>query len=882
MLIVRVAVLALVCVLKPVGAMAAPATIGTVAGGGPEIQGAVGQVSGLAVDGAGNSYVGSISHDRVYRISSAGTQTTIAGVGSIGYNGDGIPATSAAITDPAGLAVDTVGNVYIADAGNHRIRRVDALTGGISTVAGSGAPGFAGDGGAATSAQLNFPRDVAVDSSGNLFIADTSNHRVRRVDAVTGVISVLAGTGVAGYNGDGFGAATFDLNNPTGVAVDGLGDVYIADSGNNRIRRVSGGGVITTIAGDGLFGFKGDGGPATAARLRTPAKIAVDSAETFVFSEINGARVRRVAGGVISTILGTGIPGFNGDGIIATAAQIRGPVGVALNTAGDVFVADQANARLRRVSAGIVSTVGGNGMDRFGGDGFAATLAQLHNPNALARDASGALFIADSSNNRVRRVDPLTGVITTVAGNDGSGYDGDGLLATDATLNAPFGVALDASGNLFIGDSRNARVRRVDAVTGIITTVAGTGVVGYDGDGIPATLAQLGQLTAVVLDSSRNLFIADGTNSRIRRVDAVTGVITTVAGKGDVGLDGDGILATLARLRNPLGVAVDALGNIFIPENSGHRIRRVDAVTGLITTVAGTGVSGFNGDGLVATDAQLESPIGIAVDAGGTLYISERGNRVRSVDAATLIVSTVAGIGSVGFNGDGIPAITAQLTFPSAVMIGDEGLFISDTGNHRVRLVDMVPPAIAISTPANGAKVVLNTAAVAAYGCTDPSGIVSCAGPVPSGGVVDTTSVGAKMFTVSATDGAGNSASLTHTYNVVYAFTGFFAPIDNVPVLNVLKAGAAVTVKFRLGGNQSLDVLAPGHPRSVVTSCDSTAQLDVVEETVAAGGSSLTYDAIADQYVYVWKTEKSWANACRQLVVKLRDGTEHRADFKLK
>jgi sugar lactone lactonase YvrE len=312
----------------------------------------------------------------------------------------------------------------------------------------------------------------------------------------------------------------------------------------------------------------------------------------------------------------------------------------------------------------------------------------------VAVDAAGNLFIADRDNNRVRRVDVATGVITTVAGGSDSGSWGDGGPAAGAALDHPSGVAVDAAGNLYIADTYNSRVRKVDAATGIISIVAGSvevgvGLAGYGGDGGPATSALLNQPTGVAADAAGNLFIADEGNQRVRRVDAVTGIITTVAGTGTAGDGGDGGPAAGAALDHPSGVAVDAAGNLFIADYYNFRVRRLDAATGVITTVAGDGSYGFAGDGGPATAASLSLLYGVAVDAAGNLFLTDTSNfRVRRVDATTGVITTVAGNGDVGSWGDGGPATGASVTFPRAVAVDAAGnLFIAEPTKGLIRKV---------------------------------------------------------------------------------------------------------------------------------------------------------------------------------------------------
>jgi sugar lactone lactonase YvrE len=401
------------------------------------------------------------------------TVITVAGVGPIG---DGAPATSARLAFPMGLALDSAGNLFISDSIHQRVRRVDAESGVITTVAGFGEDGFSGDGGPAVNAKLSSPRAVAVDRAGNLFISDLYNHRVRRVDAATGVITTVAGTSKVGFffsgrGGDGDPAIEAQLDSPRGLVVDSAGNLFIAGGNDARVRRVDAvTGIITTVAGNGERGFGGDGGPASKALLSVPHGLTMDAA-------------------------------------------------------GNLFITDLGNQRVRRVDAdtGIITTVAGNGERGFGGDGGPATSALLHTPSGVAVDAAGNLFIAELNNRRVRRVDAVTGVITTVAGTGEEGFRGDGGPATDAVLHSPVAVAIDSRGNLLIADQLKVRVRRVDALTGIITTVAGSGGLGFIGDGGPATKALLDLPSGVALDREGNLFIADWGYSRVRRVDALTG-----------------------------------------------------------------------------------------------------------------------------------------------------------------------------------------------------------------------------------------------------------------------------------------------------------------------------------------------------------------------
>lgn len=431
-------------------------------------------------------------------ITSSGIITTVVGTGTAGYSDDGGPATQAQLNTPNGLALDSAGGLFIADDGNNVIREVAAGTGTITTVAGTGAAGYSGDDGAATAAMLNGPANLAVDSAGNLFIADDNNNRLREVTANNGHIATVAGTGWCCYSGDGGPAAQAALNQPNHIALDGAGNLFIADDYNHRIREVvAATGIITTVAGTGIAGFSGDGGPATQAQLWNPDAVAVDDQD-------------------------------------------------------NLYIADTVNNAIRKVIArtGVITTVAGLGTQTqgYGGDGGPATQAQLSQPNGLTVDRAGDIFIADTFNNRIREVNARTGVITTVVGG-GSGCAqqidkfGDGCPATEATLNDPWNVTLDSAGNLFIADDGDLAIREVLAGSGIIITVAGeaagTGCNSTSdcGDGGPATQAYLYSPVGVAVDAADDIFIANYYNKKVREVIASTGIITTVASNGSPGCD---------------------------------------------------------------------------------------------------------------------------------------------------------------------------------------------------------------------------------------------------------------------------------------------------------------------------------------------------------
>jgi sugar lactone lactonase YvrE len=775
-----------------ISTVAGNGTFGFSGDGGPATSAEFTNDNAIALDAAGDLFIAVSGGDVVQKVDRAtGTITTVAGTGIAGFSGDGGPATSVELNYPSGVAVDAAGDVFIADTGNQRVRKVDP-DGTITTVAGDGTKGFSGDGGGATSAELDHPSGIAVDASGNLYIADVAFDRVRKVD-VSGKITTVAGSGDPNGLGDGGPATSASLYNPYAVAVDPAGNLFIADTGHNRIRKVDAAGIITTVAGDGNSAFSGDGGAATSAELDYPVGMAFDAAGDLLISDSSNNRIRMVdAAGTITTLAGEGSPGFAGDGGPAGAAKLSSPASVAVDKAGNLFIADSNNARVREVHSGAPVTVTpiptstaiavsqsqavyGQSIDLTamvsalpnapsegtvtfmdGGavlgsaavsdgkailsnqrlpagnhritasytdasgddapststvqaDSLIKTVAQAASaaglaPYGAAADAAEDVFVADTGNNRILRVDHATGNISIVAGNGTHGYSGDGGPATAAELAAPDAVALDAAGDLFIVDTGNHRIREVDHATGNISTVAGDGTGGFAGDGGDATQAELRYPSRIALDGDGDLFIVDSGNDRIREVDLASGDIRTVAGNGTAGYSGDGGPATAAELSNPFGIALDAVGNLFIADYGNQRIREVDHATGSISTVAGNGANGFSGDGGAAVNAELNGPHDIAADAAGNLFIDDRGNnRIREVDHATGMISTLAG-GAAGFAGDGGPAANAQFNMPQGVALDASGdLLIADGGNNSIReivlgaTVSISPAALTIS-----------------------------------------------------------------------------------------------------------------------------------------------------------------------------------------
>jgi hypothetical protein len=691
--------------------------INTVAGGGvpsgPATATSVPGPTSIVRDASGNLYIAAPDSYYIFKVTTAGTLSIVAGTGIQGYLGDGGPATNATLSGPTSLVFDTAGNLYFIDL--NKIRKIDT-TGNITPVAGSGqiCPSrlqSCGDGGPANQAQLALPQQVAFDNVGNLYIADTLDHRIRKVDT-SGNINNFAGTGIICNGplftcGDGGAASSANLDMPSGVAADALGNVYIADTRDQRVRVVTGG-IINKFAGTGKHCPKstnncGDGAPALAAYLFNPWGLALDaSGNLFIADELDN-RIRKVivSTGQINTVIGSGVQGFSGDGGGPRLAALDQPKGVFVDNLG-YLVADTGNNRIRQSSQGTLNTLAGGGT---GGDGAAATAATLAAPNTVAWDSAGNYYIADTANNRIRKVDG-SGNISTIAGTGGLGWTGDSGLAVSATLNAPTGVVVDAAGNIYIGDNGNLVVRKVD-VSGTITTIAGSGnhcILTYSRKTKLAATSLLPALRRTLgVDGNGNLYIAYYYDHRVRMVDT-SGTIKTLAGTGGRGHAGDGGPAVNALLNRPYGVAVDSGGNIYIADSQNNRIRCVLAVAkgcngstlnvGSIMTYAFNGVKTFAGDGGLARAASQQNPLEVALDPAGNLFVSGGADEVvRRIDAATKIVSTVAGNAThplrAGLSGDGGPATDATLDNIGLAINASDSLLIADTGNNRIRQVNL-------------------------------------------------------------------------------------------------------------------------------------------------------------------------------------------------
>ncbi|HVX19289.1 MAG TPA: DUF4214 domain-containing protein [Acidimicrobiales bacterium] len=749
------------------------AGIGNGASIGPAVEAALNGPSTVACASGGNPcYIAEANVHRVRKVDN-GTISTFAGNGKQGYSGDGGPAISASLNTPSGLAVDSGGNVYVSDAGNHVVREITPDGNKITTFAGGGTSVTSGP---ATSLRLLSPAGLAYDN-GLVYVTDFVNRRVFRISTTSGNFSVYAGSGNFGYASTTTTPATAaNLATPSAIAFDAAGNGYIADSVGNRIYKVTPGatGTLSWFAGISgtppLAGFAD--GPLTAgAKFFQPSGIAVRTTtvqvtvndpqtdppsdpppshvvnvltQSVIVADTQNNRLRAIPLPVpsipdaqsqptnpdgdatnVSTVLGSNTAGSTGNGGPASAARTNKPVDVVAPAPDQLLFVSSTGNTVRKITTtagqgekdGTVSAYAGNGSASLAGDNGPATDAQLAGPQGVALDSQGDYYVADTFNQAVRKIDPTSGVITTVAGtgsktkvDSGPGSDlGDGGPATSATLNFPGGVAVNAAGDIFIADTYNNRVRMVDHATHAITTVAGDGTFGYkSGAGNPTSIP-LAQPFGVAVLPDQSLLIADSFAVRVFRVTNPGGQnaqLTTFAGSGG-NLLGDGGPATQAALGLPVGLAVDPMGNTYIAttasDTSNSRIRKVDP-SGKITTVAGGGTS--TAEGVAATSANLTALGGVAVDPLGEVFVADSArNRVRRVNPNGTI-ETMAGVTTAGFDGDGHAATSAKMAAPIGLAFAPDtgtgatpnqgSLLIADSGNSRVRAVTGVTTGSAL------------------------------------------------------------------------------------------------------------------------------------------------------------------------------------------
>jgi len=667
----------------------------------------------VAIDASGNMYITDIYNSVVKKVDAVtNVMTRFAGNGTFGFSGDGGPATAAQLDVPIAVTTDAAGNVYISDRDNYRIRKVSPA-GIITTFAGTGVAGLTGDGGAATAAQMA-PTDIATDAAGNVYFTDNTYSRIRKISG--GIISTVAGT-TFGYSGDGGPATAAKIARPTAMTIDNAGNILFFDEWNYRMQKVNTAGIIATIAGNGTLGtgHAGDGGPATNAVVSVNGTgISTDAAGNIYFS--TNTCIRKInASGIISIFAGHYFAsGPTGDGGLAIDAYFNSVGGLGYDAAGNLYIAEGTNNTIRQINTtGIINTIAGNSLPRYTGDEGPA-LKAIMEPYSVTTDTASNVYIFDYWNGEVRKIPAGSTTVHRIGGNGLIAYDGDEGYATDASFNRYCTISADRPGNIYVVDQFAHAVRKIGAADGVIHRIAGNpSAGGFTGDGGPATAAKLYEPVAAAVDTSGNVFITDMGNRRVRMINT-SGVISTFAGTGVAGFSGDGGMATAAKLLEPRAIAADRLGNLYIGDSC--RIRKINSA-GIITTIAGTGVYGHSGDGGPAISAQLRLSYDIKIDDTGGIFIADYFT-IRHIDTSG-IIHTIAGTGIAGYTGDGGPAVLAQLNRPTGVAIDRyHNKYIADWYNHRLRFIcntDTVTSGVTISSSVTtafcpGTSVMFNSA----------------------------------------------------------------------------------------------------------------------------------------------------------------------------
>ena len=583
-----------------------------------------GSADNVALDSVGNIYVTGLFSNAIRKITPTGVVTTFAGMQEPLRNlkggfADGTGA-AARFQSPRGIAVDSNGNAYVSDTYNYTVRKINSA-GVVTTFAGTAGQQGSADGTGAA-ARFQYPGGIAVDSSGNVYVGDWGNRSIRKITPA-GLVTTIAG-GVSGGSADGNGAAA-SFNGVRGVAVDSSGNIFVADEDNSTIRKITPSGEVTTLAGSAEITDYVDGTGA-AARFNRTRDVAVDpNGNVYVADRANAAIRKITPAGVVTTIVGRdALLGFDtsylslgsaADGNGA-AARFRFPQGVTVDSNGNVHVADSGNSTIRKItSAGVVTTFAGTAGQQDSADGTGAA-ARFKSPSGIAIDSSGNAYVADNSGSTIRKISPA-GAVTTLAGTAGVTGSADGIGAL-ARFNLLQGVTVDSNNNVYVADSENATIRKVTTAA-VVTTFAGTAGSRGSADGVGAA-ARFDVPLSVAVDPSGNFYLADVGNHTIRKITSA-GVVTTFAGTAGIAGSADGTGAA-ARFDYPVGVTVDSSGNIYVADWGNATIRKITSA-GVVTTLAGTaGKRGFaDGNGV---DSKFGYPLGVAIDSSNNaLYVTD-------------------------------------------------------------------------------------------------------------------------------------------------------------------------------------------------------------------------------------------------------------------
>jgi len=659
---------------------------------------------GVAVDGAGNVYVADSGNNTIRVITSSGVSSTLAGTAGVIGSADGSGG-SASFNQPSGIALDNATNLYVTDYGNSAIRKITP-SGHVTTMAGSaGVTGSANAVG--TNASFFHPLGIAVDIATNLYVSDNGNDLIRKISPSSNVTTLA---GMAGVFGSGNGMGTAEFYEPEGVTVDASGNVYVADTGNAAIRKITSGGFVSTLAG--MPGSLGSAdGTGSNALFYQPAGIAINSASNLLYvADYFNNTIRQVStSGVVITEAGLAGTTGSSDGASSTA-RFWGPQGLAVSSAGNVFIADTANSTIREMTAaGVVSTLAGSASD--GSVNGTAPNARFYTPQNVVVDSSTNIYVADTQNSVIRKITPL-GIVSIFAGTAGVFGSADG---TNALFSGPQGVAVDSGGNIYVADTGNSTIRKINS-GGTSSTLAGLAGNPGNADGT-GTNAQFNGPAGVAVDSANNVYVADTWNHTIRKITP-GGISSTLAGMAGTFGSFDGTNAG-ARFNCPTGVAVDASGNIYVTDYNNDTIRKVTSA-GVVTTLAGWAGMWGSADGSNSS-ALFFGPAGISVDGSGNLYVVDSGNstlRKVTPSGGNWVVSTVAGLPGVSGSMDGTGS-GAEFYYPAGVTVSGAGyVYVADSGNNTIRS-QAIPPSI-VTQPQSQTNVAGTTATftVSVYGST--------------------------------------------------------------------------------------------------------------------------------------------------------------------